>query len=92
MNQDQVLSTVRTILTIVGPLLVTKGLVSSSGLDDWTNNIIALVGALMPFGSWIWGLFAHTETAKIASVNAIEGVKVVKQSEPVAQVSVAPAK
>lgn len=92
MNQDQVMSTIRTVLTILGPILVSKGLVSSTGLTDWTNNIITLVGAALPFGAWIWGLFAHTETAKIASVNAIDGVKVVNQTAPVAQVSAVPAK
>lgn len=90
MNSDQVMMTIRTVLTIVGPLLVTKGLVSSTGLDDWTNNMIALAGAALPVATWIWGLFAHSATGKIASVNATPGVKVVAESAPAQQVSAAP--
>lgn len=67
-NQDQVLSLVRSILAIVGTMLATKGVVSSS---DWTTYS----GAILVFVPIVWSMFAHTDSAKLKAVEAMPDVK-----------------
>ena len=63
-NIDQLLSLVRAILQIVGTVLVTKSIVTTT---DWTTYSGAILMAL-PI---VWGLYAHTDTAKIEAAAAI---------------------
>lgn len=66
-NTDQVLSLVRSVLTIVGAMLIAKGLVSTA---DWTTYAGAILAVVPP----VWGLFAHTDAAKLKSVEAMPEV------------------
>lgn len=63
-NNDQVLALVRAVLSIVGTFLTTKGLVSAA---DWTTY----AGAVMMVAPVVWSMFAHTDSAKVASVVAL---------------------
>ena len=68
-NTDQVLSLVRAALVIVGTILTTKGVVS---VADWTTYTGAILMIVPP----IWGLFAHTNSAQIATVAAMPGATI----------------
>ena len=68
-NTDQVLSLVRALLVIAGTFLTTKGLVSTA---DWTTYTGAILMVVPP----IWGMFAHTDAAHIASVAAMPGATI----------------
>jgi drug/metabolite transporter superfamily protein YnfA len=58
-NQDQVLSIIRYILTAVGTVAVTKGLA-----DEGT--ITAIVGGLIAAASLIWSMVAHKAAPPVA--------------------------
>lgn len=73
MNRDQILSLVRDILKIVGMGLIANGTVSAGGWDIWTTGIVEVAGCGLVVGPIIWGQFAHTDAAKIASVAAMPG-------------------
>lgn len=74
-NTDQVLSILRQILTFGGGFVVAKGWID-------TETMAAAVGAVATLASTAWGIYVHTKTAKIASVNAIPEVKVVPSAGP----------
>ncbi len=85
MNQDQWLSLLRSLLTMFGPLLVAKGLVSAADEGALITATLGIVGSLMTFGPTVWGVFVHTHEAAIAAVNAnteTTGVKVVAATSP----------
>ena len=80
-NGDQVLSLIRSVMLIVGTWLGTKG-VSSTDVASLQSNVLTIGGALLALMPVVWGLFAHTHTAMIESVNAADnGVKVVAENE-----------
>lgn len=66
-NTDQVLSLVRAVLQIVGSMLMAKGLVTAPDWTTWTAAIL-MVAPL------IWGVAAHTDSAKLKSVEAMPEV------------------
>lgn len=90
MNSDQWQSIIRAIIMMAGNALVAKGLVSSADAPVLETTIVTAIGALATAAPIIWGIVAKSEKAKIASVNAIDGVKVVAQSAPAAQVDKPP--
>jgi hypothetical protein len=82
MNTDQIQMVVRTILTIAGSMLVSKGIISANDLTTLTTLSLAFVGGAFALGSFAWSLYAHSQNAKIASVNAIPGVMVTTTTSP----------
>jgi hypothetical protein len=78
-NLDQVLAIVRWLLSVGGPLgayLVSRGIPAEqvTGLQE---ALIALLGTVPPIATFIWTLFAHTDTAKVISASTIPGTTVV---------------
>jgi hypothetical protein len=55
MNQEQILSAVRTLLKIAGTALVTKGITTDATLESAIGAIITIVGI-------IWSAKTHKET------------------------------
>ena len=56
MNQEQVLSLVRTLLKVGGAFLVAKGTITEPGLETAVGAIITLVGI-------VWSAVAHKADA-----------------------------
>jgi hypothetical protein len=77
MNQDQVMSIVRSVLQILGTGLVSKGVIGDA---DWTT-IAGAILMVVPVG---WGIYAHTQQQKIASVAAMPEVKTIVATPAVA--------
>ena len=76
-NNDQLLSMLRWLFTISGPIgayLVSKG-ISPENLTELVNAIIVIGGAIPPIISFIWGIKAHTDASKIASVEKMPEVR-----------------
>ena len=72
-NIDQVLMILRVLLSVGGPvgaLLVARGMTADQ-VTALSTSVLAIVGALPPIISLVWGMFAHTEAAKVAAVNAL---------------------
>lgn len=76
MNRDQLLSLVRDILKIVGMALVANGAVSAGQWEIWTTIGTEIAGCALVVGPIVWSQFAHTDTAKVASVAAMPGTVV----------------
>lgn len=68
MNQDQFLSWLRTTLGGIGALAVQYGLTNS-------NTATWITGALVAIAPFVWGYFVHTDSAKLAAVEALPGVE-----------------
>lgn len=87
---DQTLSVIRWTITLAGGYLANRGIISNSDLSTLTSEVMAAIGPLMILGTFVWGIYAHSRDAKIASVNAIKGVKVVPEESPEPAVSTVP--
>jgi hypothetical protein len=73
MNIDQILSILRVLLSVGGPvgaLLVARGM-SPDQVTDLSTALLTIVGAAPPLIAAVWGAFAHTHAAAIATVNAM---------------------
>jgi hypothetical protein len=69
MNSEQISSLIRSILLAVGGFFVGKGIVDTSTMET-------IVSALVTLGMASWGIFAKTDTAKVASAAAVPGVAI----------------
>ena len=82
MNQDQFLSVVRSVLSILGTLGAAYGV----GTDTtWAT----ITSAAVPIAMMLWGQYAHSSAQKIASVSAMPEVKAITVTD---QALVAPAR
>ena len=75
-NLDQILSVIRWLLSVGGPLgalLIARGQTPEQ-VTAVSTAVLALVGALPPIISFVWGMFAHTDSAKLAAVEAMPAV------------------
>ena len=69
-NSDQLLSLLRTLLQIAGTAIVAHGTLGINGAM-WEQ----ISGGVLMLAPVIWGMFAHTDAAKIASVAAMPDVE-----------------
>ena len=75
-NLDQVLSIIRWLLSVGGPVgayLVSRK-IPADQVSALQTAVVTVIGALPPIASFIWGLVAHTDTAKLKSVEAMPNV------------------
>jgi hypothetical protein len=88
MNQDQIMSLIRIVAGIVSGMLLTKGAISADDSNMLVSGVITIAGAIVGVAPIIWGIFAHTHTSMIQSVNAADnGVKVVSSASPALEVN-----
>ena len=66
MNQDQVLSAIRSLLVAAGPLILATGVIPAAG---W-NIVLAVVPSI---GAAIWGVFAHNTSNTLNAAAALTG-------------------
>ena len=104
-SQAQVLAIGRHVVSAIGgaaAFAVTMEFISQGDAQTITTavndiatglaSIIAGITAITPVAMAIWSAWSSSHTQQIASVNAIDGVKVVKQSAPAETVTTPPAK
>ena len=70
MNQDQILSLLRTLLQIIGTSIVAHGIMGINGAM-WEQ----ISGGVIILAPTIWSMYAHTHEGMIASVTANNDVK-----------------
>lgn len=83
MNIEQILSIVRWLLSVGGPIgayLISRG-IPAEQVTILQTAIIAIIGALPPIVAFVWGLFSRTDKATIKSAAAIAGTTVVTTEE-----------
>lgn len=68
MNKEQMLSLLRTALKIGGTLITGHGYATSSGWEQLSGGIVMIAPV-------IWDMFAHTDAAAVAVVEANPDVK-----------------
>ncbi len=76
-NAEQLMSIVRWLLSVGGPvssLLIARGMPADK-VSAFTTAVLTVVGALPPIASFVWGMFAHTDKAKLQAVEAMPDVK-----------------
>ena len=69
MNQDQMLSLLRTILQIIGTSIVAHGTMGINGAM-WEQ----ISGVVIILAPTVWSMYAHTDTAKLKAVEAMPAV------------------
>jgi hypothetical protein len=69
MNQDQLLSLLRTLLQVIGTAVVTHGTLGINGAM-WEQ----ISGAIIIIAPTIWSMYAHTDKANLAKVTAMPDV------------------
>lgn len=67
---DQLQMVIRYFLTLAGALATQKGWISASDFSTLTADLLAALGPLIMLGTFLWGLYSHSNAAKVASVNA----------------------
>lgn len=68
-NLDQVLSLVRAVLSILGTMIVAHGTFGiNAGVWEQITGVVLMVAPM------VWGMYAHTDSAKLASVEAMPEV------------------
>jgi hypothetical protein len=88
-NADQVQSLVRLFLTFLGALAVSLGYLKQDDVNVLTTDVLTAVGPLLVLGSAVWGLFAHTTTAKLDAVLKLPDVIKVDMKDSAARDAVA---
>ena len=68
MNNDQLLSLLRTVLQIIGTSVVAHGTLGINGAM-WEQ----ITGGVLMLAPTIWSMYAHTNTATLATVAAMPG-------------------
>lgn len=66
-NQDQVMGLVRTVLALI------SGFAIAHGVSDQTWQLVS--GGVLALVPLIWTYFVHTDSAKLAAVEALPDVK-----------------
>jgi len=75
LNTDQIMGQIRHILSGLGAVAVTLGIMSAGAVEAWTQVIVSIVGAALLLGGLIWSLFAHTNASTVAAAAAIPEVQ-----------------
>ncbi len=75
MNQEQIFSSLRFALTLIGGMLVSRGVLKADSVGTLVSDIISVVSAAAVLGSYVWSLRTHTEANAVAVANAIPAVQ-----------------
>jgi len=65
MNSDASLNLLKQLLTLVGGILATAGLLTASQMSELTQDIIVAVPALVSLGSIVWSVYSHFGMKKV---------------------------
>jgi hypothetical protein len=85
-NQEQLLSLLRTALQMIGTYLLARGTLGADGANLWQ----LISGLIMMIAPTVWSMFAHTESAQIKNVTAMDDVaKVIKADDAPADSAIA---
>lgn len=83
MNQDQLLSIVRTLISVFSGIAIGRGWLTADQAASIGANVVVIIGALATLVPLLWGVRMHSDSAKLAAVTAMPEVKIVVAS-PVA--------
>ena len=74
MLSDQLTAQVRQVLTAIGALLATLGIMSPDAINSKINLVMTIVGPAMVAASSLWSIHSNLKSTQIASVNAMPEV------------------
>jgi len=83
MNQDQILSIVRSLLVMFGTSLVTKGFMNSDQLNTVVGVLLPVIGALMTAAPVVWGIWRNTHKNTLAAAAALPKVQTIITTDQV---------
>lgn len=67
-NKEQILSILRNLLSLGAGYFIAKGTITVEQAATITNEIMVAAPAVIGIAVFVWGLRAHTNTAKVESV------------------------
>lgn len=74
MNQEQILSLVRTVLQVLMTILVTHGLLTTEDAASLTGAIMVAGPAVVLIATTMWGLYARRSAGLVAATAALPQV------------------
>jgi len=77
MNQEQILMLVRTVLQILGGVLVTRGLMTAGDESVLLTSMTTLTGSIVTVAPTIWGVWVRRNAGLKASAGALPNTMVV---------------
>lgn len=87
LNKDQLMSLLRTVLSMVCGILVGKGIINAEQAATITNGLLVAAPALVAVGVAIWGAVSKTDKAKVIAAANLPGTTVIvdpKEAPPAA--------
>ncbi len=90
MNQEQVLSQLGHLLSSVGPLIVVFGFANEVQVGIFDTAILALAGAGMTIGSFVWSFIKNRHKNTVATAATIVNISSVEQAKVGIEVPVTP--
>jgi len=59
LNNDQILSAIRWVLTALGTYVVSRGWISTADSATAQSEVLTIFGALLPLVAFFWSMFHH---------------------------------
>lgn len=82
-NWQQWASLIRTIVPLLGGILIARGVMNATQFDSLVNqfttvitDVGVLIGLLAPVVTAVWGMVSHSNKAAVTAVASLPGVKV----------------
>jgi hypothetical protein len=74
MNSEQVISLLRTILQVLGGVLVTKGVLTQAEVSSSLDQLMVIVGSMMTLGATAWSLYTRRKAGLVSSAASLKEV------------------
>ena len=81
MNSEQIVSLLRTILQVLGGVLVTKGVLTQAEVTTSLDQLMIVAGSLMTFGATVWSLYTRRKAGIVSSAASLKEVSGVELTD-----------
>src|SRR3954463_8594329 len=81
MNSEQVISLLRTVLQVLGGVLVTKGFLTQTEVSSSLDQLMVIVGSLMTLGATAWSLYTRRKAGLVSSAASLKEVSGVELTD-----------
>lgn len=81
MNSEQVISLLRTVLQVLGGVLVTKGFLTQTEVSSSLDQLMVIAGSLMTLGATAWSLYTRRKAGLVASAASLTEVSGVELTD-----------
>jgi hypothetical protein len=75
MTNEQILGTVRHLMTAVGPLLVALGVTTAGSWETWMGTIMNVAGPILTLVGFFWSMTKNSRTGALTTAANLPEVK-----------------